>query len=62
LEGLLVFFAADGAFLSLGVLVVVAFLALAAEDHVTTSLDHDLLLLIHAHDAEHVIRNRLGIS
>ena len=62
MEGLLVLFTADGAFLSVWVLVAVVLLALATEDHVTTSLDHNLLLVIHAHDAEHFIRNRRGIA
>jgi len=62
MEGLLVLFTADGAFLSVWVLVAVVLLALAAEGHVTTSLDHNLLRAIHAHDAEHLIRNRRGIA
>ena len=53
----LVFFSANRAFFSLRVLEVVAVLALATEDKVTTCLNHDFLSAVHAHNAEHFIRD-----
>jgi hypothetical protein len=57
LESLLVFLPADGALFLERVLDVVVKVALLAEGQMLATHDHDVFLLVHTHNAEHLLRN-----